>query len=86
MGWLVTLSYLLKSGRSWIWSVGTWVMLVLSCSLLAHGWNFRLYFLFWATGVRSQLCVSVGDGCAMHEDYCSSDGSVMGHVEGVVGE
>ena len=31
-------------------------------------------------------CVLVCDGCDMHEDYRSSGGSMMEHVEGVVGE
>ena len=31
-------------------------------------------------------CASVGDGCAVCKDYRSSAGSVMGHVEGIVGE
>ena len=31
-------------------------------------------------------CASVCDGYAMREDYRSSAGSVMGHVEGIVGE
>ena len=31
-------------------------------------------------------CALLGDGCAMHEGYHSSAGSVVGHVEGIVGE
>ena len=31
-------------------------------------------------------CAPVGDGCDMLEDYHSNSGSVMRHVEGIVGE
>ena len=30
-------------------------------------------------------CALVGDICAIFKDYCTSDGSMMGHVEGVSG-
>ena len=31
-------------------------------------------------------CVLVVYGCVMRKDYHSGDGSVMGHMEGMIGE
>ena len=66
--WLVDLLHLLKSRRSWIWSVGVRVVLVLFYSLIVPGCNLCLSFLipgcrcsfpivhWWVTGV---LCVEI---------------------------
>ena len=36
--------------------------------------------------VYTPSCASVSDGCAMCKDYRSRAGSMMGHVEGIVGQ
>ena len=48
--------------------------------------EFAFVFSYSGLPVYVPNCVPVDNMCAVHKDYCSGTGYMMGLVEGIVGE